>query len=33
VDAAAGVKTYRTQGLAWHGTFYFVVRARDLAGN
>jgi hypothetical protein len=28
-----GVTTYRTPGLASHGTFYFVVRARDLAGN
>jgi hypothetical protein len=28
-----GVTMYRTPGLASHGTFYFVVRARDLAGN
>lgn len=28
-----GVTTYRTPGLASHGTFYFVVRARDLARN
>ena len=28
-----GVTTYRTPGLASHGSFYFVVRARDLAGN
>jgi hypothetical protein len=28
-----GVTGYRTPGLASHGTFYFVVRARDLAGN
>jgi hypothetical protein len=29
----AGVTTYRTPGLPSHGTFYFVVRARDPAGN
>jgi hypothetical protein len=29
----AGVTTYRTPGLPSHGTFYFVVRARDQAGN
>ena len=28
-----GVSSYRTPGLPSHGTFYFVVRARDLAGN
>jgi hypothetical protein len=28
-----GVVGYRTPGLASHGTFYFVVRARDGAGN
>jgi hypothetical protein len=28
----AGVTTFRTPGLASHGTFYFVVRARDGAG-
>jgi hypothetical protein len=28
-----GVTTYRTPGLASHGGFYFVVRARDQAGN
>jgi hypothetical protein len=28
-----GVTTFRTPGLPSHGTFYFVVRARDLAGN
>jgi hypothetical protein len=28
-----GMTTYRTAGLASHGTFYFVVRARDQAGN
>lgn len=28
-----GVTTYRTPGLPSHGTFYFVVRARDSAGN
>jgi hypothetical protein len=28
-----GVTTYRTPGLSSHGTFYFVVRARDSAGN
>jgi len=27
-----GVTTYKTPGLASHGTFYFVVRARDQAG-
>ena len=30
---APGVTTYRTPGLASHGSFYFVVRARDRAGN
>jgi len=30
---APGVTSYRTPGLASHGTFYFVVRARDRAGN
>jgi hypothetical protein len=29
----AGVIAYRTAGLPSHGTFYFVVRARDMAGN
>jgi hypothetical protein len=29
----AGVTSYRTPGLPSHGTFYFVVRARDSAGN
>jgi hypothetical protein len=29
----AGVTEYRTPGLASHGTYYFVVRARDGAGN
>ncbi len=28
-----GVTTFKTPGLASHGTFYFVVRARDQAGN
>lgn len=28
-----GVTTFKTPGLASHGTFYFVVRARDRAGN
>jgi hypothetical protein len=28
-----GVTTFRTPGLASHGLFYFVVRARDQAGN
>ncbi len=28
-----GVTTFRTPGLPSHGTFYFVVRARDRAGN
>lgn len=28
-----GVTTYKTPGLPSHGTFYFVVRARDQAGN
>ncbi len=28
-----GVFGYRTAGLPSHGTFYFVVRARDMAGN
>jgi hypothetical protein len=28
-----GVTSYRTPGLASHDTFYFVVRARDQAGN
>jgi len=30
---APGVTSYRTPGLASHGSFYFVVRARDRAGN
>jgi hypothetical protein len=30
---APGVTRFRTPGLASHGTFYFVVRARDQAGN
>jgi uncharacterized protein (DUF58 family) len=30
---APGVTTFKTPGLASHGTFYFVVRARDQAGN
>jgi hypothetical protein len=30
---APGVAGFRTPGLASHGTFYFVVRARDQAGN
>jgi hypothetical protein len=30
---APGATTFRTPGLASHGSFYFVVRARDLAGN
>jgi hypothetical protein len=30
---APGVTTFRTPGLPSHGTFYFVVRARDEAGN
>jgi hypothetical protein len=30
---APGVTTFRTPGLPSHGTFYFVVRARDQAGN
>ena len=30
---APGVTTYRTPGLSSHGSFYFVVRARDSAGN
>lgn len=29
---AAGATSFRTPGLASHGTFYFVVRARDGAG-
>lgn len=29
----AGVTSYVTPGLASHGTYYFVVRARDRAGN
>lgn len=29
---APGVTTFRTPGLPSHGTFYFVVRARDRAG-
>jgi hypothetical protein len=29
----AGVTSYRTPGLPSHGTFYFVVRARDRAGD
>jgi hypothetical protein len=28
-----GVITYRTPGLPSHGAYYFVVRARDQAGN
>ncbi|MHB8690406.1 MAG: hypothetical protein ACYDHH_04105 [Solirubrobacteraceae bacterium] len=28
-----GVTSYRTPGLASHGSFYFVVRSRDQAGN
>lgn len=28
-----GATTFRTPGLASHGSFYFVVRARDQAGN
>jgi hypothetical protein len=28
-----GATEYRTEGLPSHGTFYFVVRARDRAGN
>jgi hypothetical protein len=28
-----GVTSYRTPGLPSHGSFYFVVRARDKAGN
>jgi hypothetical protein len=28
-----GVTSYRTPGVPSHGTFYFVVRARDRAGN
>jgi hypothetical protein len=28
-----GVTTYRTPGLPSHGTQYFIVRARDIAGN
>ncbi len=28
-----GVTTYRTPGLPSHGAYYFVVRARDEAGN
>jgi hypothetical protein len=28
-----GATTFRTPGLPSHGTFYFVVRARDRAGN
>jgi hypothetical protein len=30
---APGVTSFRTPGLPSHGTFYFVVRARDQAGN
>jgi hypothetical protein len=30
---APGVTSFRTPGLASHGSFYFVVRARDTAGN
>ena len=30
---APGVTRFRTPGLASHGSFYFVVRARDQAGN
>ena len=29
----AGALSFKTPGLATHGTFYFVVRARDQAGN
>ncbi|HEY1284693.1 MAG TPA: hypothetical protein VGF04_01275 [Solirubrobacterales bacterium] len=28
-----GATSFRTPGLPSHGTFYFVVRARDQAGN
>ena len=31
--SAPGATTFRTPGLASHGGFYFVVRARDPAGN
>jgi len=31
--SAPGATTFRTPGLASHGSFYFVVRARDAAGN
>lgn len=31
--APPGVTTYKTPGLPSHGTFYFVVRSRDQAGN
>jgi hypothetical protein len=30
---APGATSYRTPGLPSHGAFYFVVRARDQAGN
>jgi hypothetical protein len=30
---APGVTQFKTPGLVSHGTFYFVVRARDQAGN
>jgi hypothetical protein len=30
---APGVTSFQTPGLPSHGTFYFVVRARDQAGN
>jgi hypothetical protein len=30
---APGATTFKTPGLASHGSFYFVVRARDAAGN
>jgi hypothetical protein len=28
-----GVRTFKTTGLASHGTFFLIVRARDEAGN
>ena len=31
--SAPGVTTFKTPGLPSHGSFYFVVRARDAAGN
>ena len=31
--SAPGATTFRTPGLPSHGSFYFVVRARDAAGN